>query len=242
MTSIIIIIVAIIAVVLLAILIVNVIPLKMKPLLSVVLWALVIFLGYKVYSSIMAPIRFNEVKVEKYKAVIDNLKLIRDAELAYAEVNRKFTDNKQSLIAFIDTAQFAITNVKNVVVTEKRGAITVDIEKRVVDTTGFKPVKSVFEGRNYKEMFKIPGTNKEFEIKAGTIDRSEGIKTPVFEVKVDKAIVLEGMDKDLIRQEKEHLGGINVPGEFISVGSLTEVNTNGNWPPLYDNKEENTDQ
>jgi hypothetical protein len=46
----------------------------------------------------------------------------------------------------------------------------------------------------------------------------------------------------MIRQEKEQLGGINVPGEFISVGSLTEVNPNGNWPPLYDGKEENTDK
>jgi hypothetical protein len=118
----------------------------------------------------------------------------------------------------------------------------VDIEKRVVDTTGFKPVKDVFVGRNYKDMFKIPGTDKEFEIKASTIERSEGIKTPVFEVKVDKAIVLEGMDKYLIQQEKEQLGGINVPGEFISVGSLTEVNTNGNWPPLYDDKVEITNK
>jgi len=50
--------------------------------------------------------------------------------------------------------------------------------------------------------------------------------------------VLEGLNKDLIRQEKEALGGINVPGEYISVGSLNEVNSNGNWPPLYDEPKE----
>jgi hypothetical protein len=242
MTSVLIIIVAIIVVALLAVLIVNVIPHKIKPLLSVVLWALIIFLGYKVYTSIMAPIKFNEIKQERYTKVIDNLKMIRDAELAYAEVNRKYTDNKAGLIAFIDTAQFAITNVKNVVITEKRGAITVDVEKRVVDTVGFKPVKESFTGKNYKDMFNIPGTDKKFDVQVGFIEKVQGVKTPVFEVKVDKAVVLEGLDKDMIRQEKEQLGGINVPGEFISVGSLTEVNPNGNWPPLYDGKEENTDK
>ncbi len=241
MTSVFIIIVAIIVVSLLAILIVNVIPHKLKPLLSLVLWAAIIFLGYKIYSSIMTPINFNKEKKVRYAKVINNLKMIRDAELAYAEVNRRFTDNKPALISFIDTAQFAITEVKNVVVTEQRGRITVDVEKRVVDTVGYKPVKSSFEGRDYKNMFKVPGTDKEFDLKVGTIEKVTGVKTPVFEVKVDKAIVLDGMDKDLIRQEKEALGGINVPGEYIQVGSLNEVNSNGNWPPSYDGKKEDTD-
>ncbi|MFD1316577.1 hypothetical protein [Namhaeicola litoreus] len=241
MTSVFIIIVAIIVVSLLAILIVNVIPHKLKPLLSIVLWAAIIFLGYKIYSSIMTPINFNKQKQVRYAKVINNLKMIRDAELAYAEVNRRFTDNKPALISFIDTAQFAITEVKNVVVTEQRGRITVDVEKRVVDTIGYKPVKSSFEGRDYKNMFKVPGTDKEFDLKVGSIEKVTGVKTPVFEVKVDKAIVLDGMDKDLIRQEKEALGGINVPGEYIQVGSLSEVNSNGNWPPSYDGKKEDTD-
>ena len=241
MTSVFIIIVAIIVVSLLAILIVNVIPHKLKPLLSLVLWASIIFLGYKIYSSIMTPINFNTEKKVRYAKVINNLKMIRDAELAYAEVNRRFTDNKPALISFIDTAQFAITEVKNVVVTEQRGRITVDVEKRVVDTVGYKPVKSSFEGRDYKNMFKVPGTDKEFDLKVGSIEKVTGVKTPVFEVKVDKAIVLDGMNKDLIRQEKEALGGINVSGEYIQVGSLNEVNSNGNWPPSYDGKKEDTD-
>ncbi|MGB5262246.1 MAG: hypothetical protein WBN28_01515 [Lutimonas sp.] len=176
MTSVFIIIVAIIVVSLLAILIVNVIPHKLKPLLSLVLWASIIFLGYKIYSSIMTPINFNKEKKVRYAKVINNLKMIRDAELAYAEVNRRFTDNKPALISFIDTAQFAITEVKNVVVTEQRGRITVDVEKRVVDTVGYKPVKSSFEGRDYKNMFKVPGTDKEFDLKVGSIEKVTGVK------------------------------------------------------------------
>ncbi len=85
-------------------------------------------------------------------------------------------------------------------------------------------------------MFKVPGTDAEFELKSDVIEKVQGVKTSVFEVRVAKEIVLKGMDKDLINVEKEQLGGINIPGEYISVGSLNEVNSNGNWPPLYDVK------
>ncbi|MEN8186664.1 MAG: hypothetical protein ABFR05_05995 [Bacteroidota bacterium] len=241
MTSILLIIAAIIFVALMAFFIVNKLPAKLKPLISVALWAVIIFLGYKIYSSIMEPINFNSEKKVRYAKVIDNLKIIRDAELAYGEVNRSFTSDKQGLVSFIDTAQFAITEVKNVVVTEQRGRITVDVEKRVVDTIGFEPVKKSFEGRDYKNMFNVPGTDKQFELNTGVIEKVQGVKTSVFEAKVKKSEVLTGMSQHLINQEEEALGGINVPGEYISVGSLNEVNSNGNWPPFYDSKKENSD-
>ena len=243
MISILIIIVSILAVGGLAYLIVNKLPAKLKPVVSVVLWAVIIFFGYKSYTSIMQPINFNKIKKQRYALVIENLKTIRDAELAYAQVNRRFTDKYDELISFIDTAQFAITEIKNIVVTEQRGRITLDVEKRVVDTVGFEPVLKSFEGRDYKNMMNVPGTDAKFELKVGSVEKVQGVKASVFEAKVDKAVVLKGLNKDLIRQEKEALGGINVPGESISVGSLEDVNTNGNWPPFYDgSKEETGDQ
>jgi hypothetical protein len=42
------------------------------------------------------------------------------------------------------------------------------------------------------------------------------------------------MDENLIKQEKEAIGGEEVRGEFIRVGSLTDVSEDGNWPPYYD--------
>lgn len=236
--SILIIIVSILAVGGLAFLIVNKLPAKMKPVLSIVLWVVIVYFGYQIYSSIMTPINFNKIKKERYALVIKNLKTIRDAELAYASVNRKFTDKYSDLVNFIETDSFAITEVKNIVVTEQRGRITIDVEKRVVDTVGFEMVKNSFEGRDYKGMMNVPGTDAQFELKTGTVEKVQGIMASVFEAKVDKAIVLEGLNKDLIRQEKEALGGVNVPGEYIAVGSLEDVNSNGNWPPFYDGSKE----
>jgi hypothetical protein len=242
MTSILIIIVSILAVAGLAYLIVNKLPAKLKPVLSVVLWVVIVFFAYKIYNSIMEPIKFNNEKKERYAKVINNLKIIRDAEIAYAEVNRRFTANYNDLISFIDTAQFAVTEVKNIVVTEQRGRITVDVEKRIVDTVGFEPVINSFKGRDYKNMMNVPGTDAKFELKTGTVEKVQGVQASVFEAKIDKAVVLEGLNKDLIRQEKEALGGINVPGEYIAVGSLEEVNSNGNWPPFYDGPKEQSEE
>jgi len=241
MTSILIIIVSVLAVAGLAYLIVNKLPAKLKPVLSIVLWVVIIFFAYKIYNSIMEPIKFNQEKRERYAKVIENLKIIRDAEIAYAQVNRRFTDKYDDLIRFIDTAQFAVTEVKNIVVTEQRGRITVDVEKRVVDTVGFEPVINSFQGRDYKNMMNVPGTDAKFELKTGTVEKVQGVQASVFEAKVDKAVVLNGLNKDLIRQEKEALGGINVPGEYIAVGSLEEVNSNGNWPPYYDGPKEESE-
>jgi len=116
MISILIIIVSILAVGGLAYLIVNKLPAKLKPVVSIVLWVVIVYFGYQIYSSIMTPINFNKAKKERYALVIENLKTIRDAELAYASVNRKFTDKFSDLVNFIETDSFAITEVKNIVV------------------------------------------------------------------------------------------------------------------------------
>ena len=234
MSTFLIIIAAILVVGLLSYLIVNKVPKKLRPIISIILWVLIIFLGYKIYQSIMGPIEFNKEKKIRYALVVENLKIIRDAEVAHKEVTGNFTDKPANLISFIDTARFAITETKNIVITEQRGAISVDVEKRVTDTIGFKDVRASFAGRDYKNMFKVPNTDAQFEIKTGWVEKVQGVKAPVFLVRVDKSIVLEGLNKDLMRMEKESLGGSEVSGEYISVGSLENVNTSGNWPPSYD--------
>ena len=78
----------------------------------------------------------------------------------------------------------------------------------------------------------------DFEIEAKIIDKG-GYKAPVFEVKVAKKVVLGNQPKDLLDRELTHNSVEEVNGEYISVGSLTQVSTSGNWPPLYDRKSKN---
>lgn len=235
MTTILIIVAAIIVTAFLAYAIVNYVPRKFHWLISVVLIALAAFLVYKINFEIKKPIRFNKAKKVKYAKVINNLKIIRDAEVAYKKVTGNYTADGEALIQFIDTAEFALTQIRNVPKTiHLGGGITKEIEERVVDTIGFEAVKLSFAKRDYKNMLNIPGTNEKFNIEVGTIEKIPGVKAPVFEVKVDKALILDGMDSNLINQEKEKFGGDEIKGEYIRIGSLNDVSEDGNWPPYYD--------
>ena len=226
---------------LLAFVIVKYLSLKFRSLVAVVLLAVSGYLSYLIFKSIMAPIKFNDQKKVRYAKVIEKLKMIRDAEDAHKAVRGDFQKDPADLINFVETGQFAITTTRNEVVKVNKGTkwqpIMVEIEKRVTDTIGYESVKDrLFAGRNYQNMFALEGTDIKFNVEVSKIEKMPGFYAPVFEVKVDKGIILEGLDKNLIRQEKEAIGGDEVRGAFISVGSLEEVSSNGNWPPFYDQK------
>ena len=93
----------------------------MRLVIQIILWIVIIFLGYQLYSSISGPYKFNKEKEVRYQKVINNLKDIRDAELAHQEIAGGFTGSFDSLVRFIDTAQFAIT--------QRRDSVYADVEK-----------------------------------------------------------------------------------------------------------------
>ncbi len=224
------------------------IPLKLTPIVSILLWIIIGYLGYQLYDSINAPVRFNKVKEKRYRKVIKNLKDIRSAELAYQEINGKFTGSFDSLIKFIDTAQFAITQRRDTVYDDvaKNKAYGIDkgyfIEETLIDTLGFVPVKdSLYKDTNrYKTMMKIPieGVDKTIDLKAGKLDKN-GRVYPVFEAKINKGDILFDQPKDLVVQEKQLVSVDGVNGEFIKVGSMNDVDTSGNWPKLYETEVKN---
>lgn len=216
----------------------------MKLIIQLVLWIVIIFLGYLVFDSIYQPIKFNEVKEARYAKVIENLRDIRAAELAHRQVTGRFEGNWDNLIRFIDTAQFTLTQRRDTTVKDLEYMKTYGVDRNkeivVIDTLGYKSVKdSLFNGTDrYKRMMIVPikGVDQKFELKAGTVEKS-GNRIPVFEARVPKEVVLYDQDKDLVNQEKQIVGVDDVNGPYISVGSMEEVNTSGNWPKIYGNAE-----
>lgn len=213
----------------------------MKIIIQIVLWVIIIFMGWKLYNSVIGPVEFNKIKVERYEKVIAKLKDIKDAQLAHQEITGSFTANFDSLVRFIDTAEFAITERRDSsyadVVKNKAYGITEGyyIDIIVTDTLRFASVKdSLFKDDRYKTMMTVPGTEAKFELKAGKLEKN-GIKYSVFEAKVAKTVVLEGLNKDLIIQEAQVNSVDGVNGPYIKLGSMDEINTSGNWPKLYDN-------
>jgi hypothetical protein len=204
-----------------------------------VLWILIIVFAYKVYGSINGPIEFNKVKNERYLKVIDKLKDIRNAQIAYKSVNGIYSDNFDSLISFIDSAQYTLIQKRDSSFLEYDRTFRIDMLREVVviDTLGFASVKdSLFGNSNrYKNMASIPidGVDETFKIKSDVIDKN-GYNVPVFEVRVSKDVVLFDQNKDLLKQEKGLMSVDGVNGPDIVLGSLSEVSTNGNWPTTYD--------
>ena len=230
---------AVLVAVLVAFIIVKYLPLNLRWIPSVLLLLLAGYLGYKIYGGIMEPINFNKNKVVRFEKVINNLKIIRDAQVKYYEVNGTYTKDKQGLIKFIDTAQLAITETKTIVEQENRGGgVIVDVEKRVTDTIGYEPVLKYFKDKDYKNMFNVPGVpNTQYELEVGEVEKVQGLVVPTFRARVAKRPILEGMNESLIKQELEAVETDQIKGEYVSVGSLEEVTTGGNWPPKYDRKD-----
>jgi hypothetical protein len=223
----------------LAIVVVKFLPLKLRWVASLVLLVLAVFLVYKIYDGVMRPINFNKEKKVRFAKVIESLKIIRDAEIAYYEVNGNYTDKEDVLISFIDTAKRAIVEMRDTVLKVNKGTkwqpVMVDVEKRVKDTIAYEPILAQFQDRDYKNMFSVPGVDgKKFDLQVGFVEKIAGLQVPVFEAKTEKEAILKGMDRSLVKQEKEAITTDEIKGEFVSVGSLSEVTTGGNWPPSYD--------
>lgn len=214
----------------------------MKTVIQVVLWIVCIGLGFLIYKSINAPIEFNQVREERFADVISKLKDIRDSQEAYKSVNGKYANNFNSLIQFVDTGDYTITQQRDTSFMrfDKTYQIELQQDSVVIDTLGMVKVKdSLFKNDDrYKTMMNVPHAQngEKFEMKADIVDKS-GYKAPVFEVKVKKNVVLYDQPADLRAKENAHNSVEEVNGTEIKVGSLTDVSTNGNWPPLYDRRD-----
>ena len=226
-----------------AVLLEKYVPLKLNPVISIILWVAILGLGYSLYKSINGPVEFNKVKEARYAKVIENLKDIRSAELAFQEITGNFSGDFDSLVRFIDTAQYAII--------ERRDTSFADVEKNkaygvegyykeaiIIDTLGFSSVKDSLFGTTdrYKTMMNIPidvADGAKFELKAGKYEKN-GDFFSVFEAKVAKSVILSDQDKDLLYQEAQLISVDGINGPSVKVGNLEDIDTSGNWPKGYD--------
>ena len=216
----------------------------MKLGIQVVLWIASIFFAYKIYDSISGPITFNQTKIKRYSKVINVMKDIRTAQIAHKDVKGVYANNFDSLIKFIDEGIFTLLEKRDSSYLEYDRTYRIDMLREVVvtDTLGFVAVKdSLFQTSDrYKKMSNIPIEGLQdsvFKI-TSTIINKNGYEVPVFEVKVSKNTLLFDQDQDLVKQENETVSVDGVNGPEIILGSLTNVSTNGNWPTIFDAKQE----
>lgn len=216
------------------------VPQNKKFIFTILFWVLAIVVGKALYDSIMEPIEFKKTKEVRYAKVIENLRDIRDAEVAHKTVTGKYSGDWAALVKFIDTAKYTLTQrrdstIVDVELTKQFGGVEMTKDIVIIDTIGTASVKdSIFKNSTrYKTMMNVPDTDAKFELKAGMIEKGNS-KLPVFEAKVAKNIILAGEPAYLIAEEVETVAVDGVNGADLSVGSMTEISTNGNWPRKYD--------
>jgi len=212
----------------------------MKLIIQVVLWIVIGFLGYKVYDSVYSAVRFQEIKEERYSKAVNQLKDIRRAQLAHKTVTGTYAKNFANLASFIDTARFTLTQRRDSSFTryDKVFRINKSIDTVVVDILGYESVKdSLFKNTNkYKSLNKVTISDEktaEIAMKTDVIIKNE-IEYPVFKASITKESLLYDQSDNYIKQEKQVQSLEEVSGTDIFVGSLDEINTNGNWPLVYD--------
>lgn len=192
---------------------------------KILLLVVILVLAYLVYESIMRPVRFNQEVTKRSDAVIQNLKDIRSAQLAYKNIYNKYTGSFDTLLDFLKTGEIPV--VKMIPDPEDT-----TFTKTINDTLGYIPVVDSLFGKrhefNIDHLKFIPYTDNEpFEMEAGVIEKG-GVDVNVFEVKVPYKHFLAGLNEQMVVNlvaSKEQIE--KYPG--LKVGSMEEASTDGNW-------------
>ncbi len=182
---------------------------------SAVLVLLVASLAYADYMSIKVPIEFQNAKERRYKHVVQRLKDIRTAELAFKAKYQVYTGSMDTLIDFVknDSILFikAFGEVPDTLSEEeaiKRGIVSRDTNYVSVKDSLFKAGDDRVHRFHPDSLRFVPFTGgAKFDLAAGTVERS-GVEVPVFQATDSKPFD---------------------PRDPMQVGSLNDPKTNGNW-------------
>ena len=73
----------------------------MKTTIQILLIIAILFVGFLVYESIQRPVRFDREQTIRKNKVIERLKEIRSAQVAFKAVNGRYTADFDSLSSFV---------------------------------------------------------------------------------------------------------------------------------------------
>ncbi|ELR71829.1 hypothetical protein C900_02204 [Fulvivirga imtechensis AK7] len=132
---------------------------------SIVLLLASLSLGYYLVNSVKSEIDEKEAIAQREAAVIEKLKLIREAEIAYLEVKGSYTSDWDKLINFIKYDSFPIIQRKERVVTLSYGA---DSSIITYDTLGIISAKERIFRASYNINAANDGVFQEFLVNTGS--------------------------------------------------------------------------
>jgi hypothetical protein len=195
-----------------------------KYIVQILLGGLIIVLAYLIYSGIMKPIDFKNEKDARYEKVIERLKDIRTAQVAYKSVYEKYTGSFDTLINFVKHDSFPVVYKEG----SEDDSLAV-AKGLIVRKTSYVPVRDSIFPKDFPvdSLRYIPyAGNKEFLLQAGTIVTASKVTVQVFEAGALNFDFLNGLDRQLII----NMNDVAKDFKGLRVGNIQEANNNaGNW-------------
>jgi len=195
-------------------------------------------LGYLLVDSIMNPIRFNKEKDIREDAIIERLKDIRTAQVAYKSKYGRYTGSFDTLITFVKQDSFPLIYKEGAITDDMidqwgRGAEREALKRGLIvrDTSYTNVLDSIFTGGFTVDSIRfVPFCDaNEFTLQAAKVQTGSKVMVEVFEASVLNNVFLAGLDRQLIinyNALREKITGF--PG--LRVGNIVEPNNNaGNW-------------
>ncbi len=137
---------------------------NLTKILTIVLFSVSLVLGYYLYTGVQKVIDDKAIIESTETAVIDRLKLIREAESVFQEQTGRYTSSWDTLANFIETGSVPILQRREEIKQKAYGGEEVVIH---VDTLGFVSAKESIFKKNYSMNATDNGTFVGFKMKIG---------------------------------------------------------------------------
>ncbi|MEY2962957.1 MAG: hypothetical protein RL754_218 [Bacteroidota bacterium] len=188
------------------------------------------WLTYRIYNSIMQPIKFNRIEKVRICDVTEQLENIREAQLAYKAEYGSFSADLEELIGFVDTGFISIIERKDTsfMYYDKRYLKDMNKDSVIIRVLGQEPVAAQLFGAGFdaNTLRNISGTDVPFTMDAGEITKN-GVDVATFEVVAPYEVVFEDVKGEFPQAFKK------VKNQTLAIGSLTEPTLSGNYENAY---------
>lgn len=197
---------------------------------QLLLWPVIIILAWLVYRSPISLKEFQEETNFRKSAVIQDLKDIRTAQIAFKDKYRVYASDFNSLLSFVKNDSLAVVKA----IGETPDSLTEDqalLAGIISRDTVFVPVYQTIYNQDYldtrdsrfpfdlEKLSMVPFSDETFNIESGNIEKGK-VVVQVFEVSTTFGTFLNGLDATN--------KGIDLDNT-LRVGSMSDASINGNW-------------
>jgi len=190
----------------------------MKAIVSIILVLTAGFLAYLLYLNIKEPIKFGEIKSERYEKVIKKLENIRTSQEVYRDVTGEFASNFDTLFQVLKNDSITIISVFGDP-DDPTGQEFIRREKKrsALDTLNFM-------GVDLKDLEIIPYSDKVFAIDADTMTYQSTLVNVVEVGARWKDFMGEFASPRYAKYDNSYN-----PNSMVKFGDMNSPNLSGNW-------------